>query len=66
MDVALWQFPNNPPNYVSVADAMTFLGMLHSTCTGPFYGGIAFIGVFDFGMRKKYLPALICASGSEM
>ena len=49
-----------------MADAMTFLMILHYTCTGPFYGGMACIGVLDFGPRKKYPPALICASGSDM
>ena len=66
MDVAFWQFSNNPPNPASVADAMTFLIMLHSTCTGTFYGGIYCIGVLDFGPRKKYSPALLRASGSDM
>ena len=53
MDVAFWQFSNNPPNSASVADAMTFLMMLHSTCTGLFPGGIALIGVLHFGSRKN-------------
>ena len=53
MDVAFWQFSNNPPNSDSVADTMTFIIVLHSTCTGPFYGGFSFIGVFCFGPRKN-------------
>ena len=53
MDVAFWQFSNNPHNYASVDDAMTFIMILHSTCTGPFPGGIYFIGVLGFGPRKK-------------
>ena len=53
MDVSVWQFSNCPPNSDSVADAMTFLIMLHSTCTGPFSGGIACIRVFDFVPRKQ-------------
>ena len=66
MDVAFWQFSNNPPNSDSMADAMTFLIMLHYTCTGPFYGGIYCIGVLDFGPRKTihllcFVPlCLIC------
>ena len=38
MDVAFWQFSNNPPNYDSVVDAMVFLIMLHYTFTGTFTG----------------------------
>ena len=53
MAVALWQFSNNPPNSASVADTMTFLIILHSTHTGPFWGGIDCIGVSDFGPRKN-------------
>ena len=45
---------------------MKFLIMLHPTCTGPFSGGIDFIGVLYFDTRKKYLPALLRASGSDM
>ena len=66
MDVAFWKFPNKPPNYAYMSDVITFLIMLHSTCTGPFYGGINFINVLDSGPRKKYLPALPCASCSNM
>ena len=65
MDVTFWQFSNNPPNYASMDDAMTFLMMLHYTCTGPLSGGIHFIGVLNFGLRKKYAPALLRASVSE-
>ena len=36
MDLAFWKFPNNPPNSTSVADSITFLIMIHSTCTGKF------------------------------
>ena len=36
IDVAFWKFSENSPNYASVAYAMTFLMILHSTCTGPF------------------------------
>ena len=53
MAVALWNFSDNPPNSDSVAYAMIFLIMLHSTCTGPFLGGFGFIGVLDFGRRKN-------------
>ena len=66
MDVAFCQFSNNPPNYASVTDAITFLIILHSKCTGPFPGGIACIGVLDFFPRKKHPPALLRASGSDI
>ena len=68
MYVAFWQFSRNPPNLASVADAMAFLMILHSTCTGLFSGGIAVIGVLflDFGPREKNSPDLLCAYGSEM
>ena len=39
MDVAFRQFSCNPPISASVADAITFLIMLHSTFTGSFGGG---------------------------
>ena len=39
MDVVFWKFSNNPPNSSYTADAITFLIMLHSICTGPFRGG---------------------------
>ena len=45
IDVAFWNFSNNPPNYSSVSDAIAFLIMLHYTCAGPFSVGIAVIGV---------------------
>ena len=48
MDVAFWKFSNNPPNSDSVADSMTFLIMMHSKFTGPFYGVVTFIGVLDY------------------
>ena len=54
IEVAFWQFSNDPLSSSSVADAMTFLTMLHFTCTGTFYGGIYFIGVLDFGPRKVF------------
>ena len=38
IDVYFLHFKNNPPNHASVADAMMFIMILHSTCTGPFYG----------------------------
>ena len=66
MEVTLWQFSNKLPNSASVADAITFLIILHSTCTGPLSGGISCIGVLDFGPRKKYPPALHHASSSDM
>ena len=66
MDVTFWKFSNHPPNSASVADAMTFLIMLHSTCTGPFSRVIACIGVLDFVPRKRYPLALLRASGSDI
>ena len=66
MDVAFWKFSNNPTNSASVDDAITFLIILHSTCTGPFLGGIDFIGVLDFGLSKKYPHALLRATGYEI
>ena len=36
VDVAFWYFSINPSNSSSVADAMTFLIIFYSTCTGPF------------------------------
>ena len=66
MYVAFWQFSNNPPNFASADYAMRFITILNYICTGPFFRGIAFIGVLDFGPRKKYPPALLPASGSEM
>ena len=65
-DVAFCQYSNNSPNSAFVDDAMTFLVMLHSTCTGPFSRGVSCIGVLDFGPRKKYAYALLRASGSDM
>ena len=66
MDVAFWKFSNNLPNSASMADAMKFLIMLYYTCTGTFYEVIVCIGVLDFGLRKKYPPALLRASGFDM
>ena len=66
VEVVFWQFSNKPPNSTSVADAVTFLMMLHSTSTGSFYRVISCIGVLYFGTRKKYLPDLLRASGSGM
>ena len=62
----LWKFSNNYPNSASLADAMTFLIMLHSTRTGTFSVGIYCICVLGFGPRKKYPLDLICASGSDL
>ena len=66
MDITFWQSSNIPPNSYSMADAMTFIIVLHSTCTGTFDGGIASICLVDFGTRKKYPPALLHYSGSDM
>ena len=66
MYVFFWKFSNNPPNYLSVDDAITFLIMLNYTCTDPFSGGISCIGVLDFGRRKKHPLALLRASGSDI
>ena len=51
VDVAFWPFSNNPPNYASVSDAVQFIIIIQYTCTGPCSGGIACIGVLDFGPR---------------
>ena len=53
MDVTFWKISNNLPNSASVADAMIFLMILHSTCTGLSSGIVAVIGVLDFGPRKN-------------
>ena len=53
VDVAFLQFLNNPPSSASVSDAMTFIMILHYTCTGPLSGGITVIGVMDFGPREN-------------
>ena len=66
IDFHFWKFSNNPPNSASVADTITFIIMMHYTYTGPLYGCIACIRVFDFGPRKNYPPDLIFASGSDM
>ena len=50
----------------SMADAMEAISMMHSTRTGLFYEGIDCIFVLYFGPRKKYPPALLRDSGSEM
>ena len=66
IEVAFWQFSNNPPSSASMDDAMTSLMILHSTYNGPFYGGISWIGVLEFGHRKNIFllcfvpPVLIC------
>ena len=57
---------DNSPNCASVADAMTFLIMIHYICTGPFSEVISCIGVLDFVLRKKSSPALIHASGYDL
>ena len=49
-----------------MADAIMFLLMLHSTCTGPFPGVISCIGVLGFGPREHIIrlyflfPILTC------
>ena len=66
VDVAFCQFSINPLNSTFVADAMTFLIIIHYTCTGTFYGGIYFIGVLYFFLGKRvhliyFVPlVLIC------
>ena len=66
VEVAFWYFSKKPLHSSSVADAIKFLMMLHYTCNGPFSGVISFIGVLDFSPRKKYPPALLRTSGSDM
>ena len=65
-EVDSWKIPNKRPNSSSVAGAITFLTIIHYTCTGPFSWGISCISVLDFGPRKKYPLALLRASGSDM
>ena len=55
MYVAFWKFSNNSTNSASVADAMTFLVILHSTYIGLFFCVIAIIDVFGFGGNKTYI-----------
>ena len=38
---------------------MTFLMILYSTCTGPFWGGVTNIGVLYFGTRNN-ICLLVC------
>ena len=45
MYVYFLKLSNNPTNHTSVADAMTFLMILHYMRMGPFYRGIDVIGV---------------------
>ena len=68
MDVYFWNFSINPSYSTSVADSMAFFMILHSTCTGPFSGGIDVIGLLllDCGLRGEYPPDMLCAYGSEM
>ena len=72
MDVAFWQFSNNTPISDPMANVMTFIIILHYTCTGTFYGGIACISVLDFGPRKNthllcFMPlVLICSMHSHI
>ena len=55
MDVAFWKFSNNPLNYASVVNAMTYLMKIHTTCTGPFSWGISVISVVYFWQRENIL-----------
>ena len=52
MHVAFCQFSNHPHHSSLEADAMTFLVILISTCTGQFSGGVSVIGVLYFGTRE--------------
>ena len=60
IEVAFWQFSNHPPSSASEADSVTFLVMLHSTCTSPFLGGISWIGVLDFFPWKIFSVSTSC------
>ena len=51
--VTFWKFSNNSFNSSSFADSVTFIIILHYTCTGPFSWGAYFIGVLDFGLKKN-------------
>ena len=65
IEVYFWQFSKNPPSSTSVADAIKFLMMMNSTYTGPFSGGISWIGVLEFGPRKKVPPDVLRALGYD-
>ena len=60
MDVAFWQFSNNHPNYDFVDDAMTFLIMLHSTCTGPFSGAYLESVFWSLVLGKNIPGSALC------
>ena len=66
MDVAFWYFSNYLSSSTLVVDAMTFLIILNSTGTRPFYGCISVIGLLYFCLSKKYPPSLMCASVYDM
>ena len=54
-ECCLFEFSNDPTNSDSVADSITFLIILHSTCTGPFSWFIAIIDMLllDFWPSKN-------------
>ena len=58
--VYFWKFSNNPPNSASVADATTFLIMLHSAGNGPFSRGIDCISVLVFLLGKISTSSALC------
>ena len=66
MDVDFWHFLKNTFNSASVADAITVINMLNSTCTVLFHRGIDCISLFGFFARKHYPPTLLHASGYDM
>ena len=60
IEVYFWQFSNNPPNSVSVADYIIFLMILHSTRTGRFSRGIDFIGELFLDLETRKNINLLC------
>ena len=53
IEVACWQFLNNPPSSDSVVEAMMLRMILHSECIVPFYGGIFDIGILFLRIGPK-------------
>ena len=53
MYVAFCQFSKNPPNFISVADVMTFFMISHSTSTALLYIDITVISVLEFGPKTN-------------
>ena len=54
IEVAFWQFLNNPLSSSSVAKYMTLRIILHLTCIGPFAGVLCFV-LICFLLGHRYL-----------